>query len=214
MENQSDFAKEELNKNFLVDLTLQEIWDIIWIRSKLESSSSKELGQQNKDLFSLLSRSFSSYDKKQIEDFRWVFKFMVNYNNEFLSKQNLDIKSSQYIDKELDNLSKSIWRNNFKNAQKITNVVFEKLRKWKESGSFNGEVLHKFFSSFLSDKERFAWVKNTVIDTRKLLTYHEDLSQENQTDQELDYIGDLNENMKEYLADYWLEKSLNNTKET
>jgi hypothetical protein len=35
-----------------------------------------------------------------------------------------------------------------------------------------------------------------------LLTYHEDLSQENQTDQELDYIGDLNENMKEYLADY------------
>jgi hypothetical protein len=25
LENQSDFAKEELNKNFLVDLTLQEI---------------------------------------------------------------------------------------------------------------------------------------------------------------------------------------------
>lgn len=208
LENQWDFAKEELNKNFLVNIALQDIADVIWIRDLVEKES--EIGSENKKLFSLLSRSFSTYDKKQIDDFRGVLKFMINYNEEVLSKKNLDKKSPQYIDNQLDDLEKSVSNDNYKNAKEITKVLFEKINKEKASWSFNWGVLLDFLNSFLSDKEWFSWNKNSIIDTKKILTYYEDLSQENQTDQEVNYMTTLNNNMAPYLAEYSLNEYISN----
>jgi len=92
-----------------------------------------EISSENKKLFSLLSRSFSTYDKKQIDDFRGVLKFMINYNEEVLSKKNLDKKSPQYIDNQLDDLEKSVSNDNYKSAKEITKVLFEKIHKEKTS---------------------------------------------------------------------------------
>lgn len=214
LENQWDFAKEELNKKFLINITLQDVADLIWIRDLIENGSIKELNSENKKLFSLLSRSFSTYNKQQLNDFRDALKFMTNYNEEVLSKQNLDRKSSQYIDDQLDDLEKSVSKNNYKDAKKITKILFEWLREEKNSWSFNGDILYKFFSSFLNNKESFSWDKNSIIDTRKFLTYYEDLSQEDKTDQEVDYMSTLNENMKDYLAEYWLKRDLSDNKNT
>ncbi|MDD3262294.1 MAG: hypothetical protein PHR61_00440 [Candidatus Absconditabacteria bacterium] len=206
LENQGDIAKEELNKNFLINIALQDVADVIGIRDLVEKGS--EISSENKKLFSLLSRSFSTYDKKQIDDFRGVLKFITNYNEEVLSKKNLDKKSPQYIDNQLDDLEKSISNDNYKNVKDVTKILFEKINKEKESGSFNGGVLNSFFSSFLSNKEGFSGSKNSIIDTNKLLTYHEDLSQENKTDQEVEYISVLNENMSPYLAEYGIDEDL------
>ncbi len=206
LENQWNLAKEELNKNFLINIALQDVADVIWIRDLVEKGS--EISLENKELFSLLSRSFSTYDKKQIDDFRGVLKFMINYNEEVLSKKNLDKKSPQYIDNQLDDLEKSVSNDNYKNAKEITKVLFEEIHKEKTSWSFSWAVLLDFLNSFLSDKEWFSWNKNSIIDTKKILTYYEDLSQENQTDQEVHYMTTLNNNMTPYLAEYWTDESL------
>ncbi len=200
IENQSDFAKQEIETELSRTIVAQKVFDMV-----LDNNKTEDWKKNNniEDLFSnwtnepfivLLTNSLYIYNKNQLKNFENVIDYMKNYK---LGEENT------YLDnKPITNIS-------HEKAKEQTRILLSELDKEKNKWGFAWEVLNDFFSAFSDDKftSDTSW-EQKIINIEKLLTYYEDLSWTNKTDKETPYLLRLEADMSKHWADRYLDKSL------
>lgn len=196
--NQSDDFKEEMKLQSLQNIVSQEVFGMMWVSDKLFLNKSIDWSDNRYEVFPLLARTISSYNKSELNKFRENIKYM----SDFYIKTNQLENTENIVSRKLTWLMSKVFPR-YRSTKNYVQRIFLDREKNQQKSNYSWKQFHSFFSSFLTWWERLSSDWKNIIDINKFTMFYEDLSQTKKQTESItgDYFTLLNENMDKYYAE-------------